>query len=370
VKIYRNEKGKWAYSFIANGQRERKVVGLSKGECEAVAHAAWAKIKRDGFGLKGAAKNVFFEDYAREHMERYSKPNKRSWRGDENSLKALVPFFKGKYLAGITADDIEQYKIMRREDVKGPSVNRELSLLKTMMRRAFKSGKIDNNPADGVKKFKENPPRTRFLDDEEMVRFVELATPAVRPFFELALISGMRLGELKKMRWADLDFKSRTILIPAESAKSKKSRTIPMDAVMYGILSGLERKAETVFFNPVTLRPLVSVQRAFEAVCRKGHFNKAGQERLTFHGLRHSAISGWLRHGVDIVTAAKLAGHSDIRITAGYCHSSAETGRQAVAKIGDLFTPKAKQIGRESAIEPSGVSVSRSYLSTYEGRLN
>ena len=370
MKIYRNKKNKWAYSFFCNGQRERKVVGLSKAECEAVAHAAWVKIKREGFGLKATAKNVFFEDYAQEHLDRYSKPNKRSWRSDENYLKALVPFFKGKYLAGITPDDIEQFKVMRREEVKGPSVNRELSLLKTMMRRAHKSGKIDTDPAEGVRKFEESAPRARFLDDEEMVRFVDLAAPGVKPLFELALVTGMRLGELKKMRWSDLDFKSRTILIPVENAKSKKSRTIPMDAAVYGILNGLERRAETVFFNPMTLRPLASVQRAFAAVCRKGRFNKAGQEPLTFHGLRHSAISGWLRHGVDIVTAAKLAGHSDIRITAGYCHSSAETGRQAVAKIGELFTPKAKQIGRISDIEPSVVSVSRSYLSTYEGRLN
>jgi integrase len=282
----------------------------------------------------------------------------------------LVPFFKGKYLVGIAPDDIEQFKAMRREEVSGPSVNRELTCLKTMMNRAHKNGKIDINPAAGVKKFDENPPRARFLDDEEMVRFVDLAAPGVKPFFEIALITGMRFGEIRRMRWADLDFKSRTILIPMESAKSKRPRTIPMDAVVYELLSGLERKAETVFFNSTTLRPLASVQRAFGAVCRKGRFNKAGQERLTFHGLRHSAISGWLRHGVDIVTAAKLAGHSDIRITAGYCHSSAETGRQAVSKIGELFTPKAKQIGNGSAIEPSGVSVSRSYLSTYEGRLN
>lgn len=369
MKIYRNGKGKWSYSFSCNGSRFRKVVGLSKQECESVACGLRDKVRREGFGLR-TMKNIFFEAAAQEHLEQYSKANKRSWKSDKSSLKKLAGSFKGKFLAGITAADIEKHRAERRKEVSGPSVNREMACLSTMMRRAQKDGKIDHNPVAGVSKYPESPPRARFLDNTEMVRFVELASPRVRSFFKFALITGMRLSEIRLMRWSELDFKARTIRIPAEHAKSKRPRTIPMDDACHEILMSQERKAETVFFNESTLRPIASVQRAFAAVCRRGDFNKPGQERLTFHSLRHSAISGWIRHGVDLITARNLAGHGDIRITAGYCHSTPELERRAVTLIGAIFLRKPETKRQETAGAAVDVPISRSYLSTYEGRLN
>ena len=52
---------------------------------------------------QGAAKNVFFEESAKDFIETYAKPNKRLWQRDQISVDHLVLFFKGKYLAGINS---------------------------------------------------------------------------------------------------------------------------------------------------------------------------------------------------------------------------------------------------------------------------
>lgn len=58
--------------------------------------------------------------------------------------------------------------------------------------------------------------------------------------------------------------------------------------------------------------------------------------------LRHTAASRMIRAGVDIVTVCELPGHADIKTTMIYCHSSAETKREAVARVSRIYGPCSK----------------------------
>ena len=59
---------------------------------------------------------------------------------------------------------------------------------------------------------------------------------------------------------------------------------------------------------------------------------------MTLYTLKHTAESRMIRAGVDIVTVCELLGHADIKTTMIYCHSSAETKREAVARVSSIYS--------------------------------
>ena len=64
------------------------------------------------------------------------------------------------------------------------------------------------------------------------------AAPHLRPMIALALNTGMRLGEILKLRREHINFTTRMITVPAENSKSKKSRQIPMNEMVLDLIRG------------------------------------------------------------------------------------------------------------------------------------
>ena len=87
-------------------------------------------------------KKILFEDFATEYLE-YSKANKArsSYRRDTTSFKVhIIPYFKGHYLAKITAKMIQDYKTQRAQQANVAGVNLELCALKNCLRKAVEWG--------------------------------------------------------------------------------------------------------------------------------------------------------------------------------------------------------------------------------------
>jgi len=357
MKIYRNEKGKWCYSFIANGKRERRVIGLSKQECEAVACDARNRIKREGFGIKGAAKNVYFENLAKEFLDRYSKIYKRSWSRDESSFKHLFTFFKGKYISGITRNLIEQYIVARKEAASPATVNLELALIKKMFCKGVDWGYLETNPAAKVKKFKLNNAREKILDAEEARRLIECADPALRPIIIIALMSGMRKGEILGLKWSDVNFIQSYIAI--ERSKGGKPRKVPMNSAVREVLKSLPRVSDYVFYNPETGRHRRGIHKAF-AQARE----RAEIRGFRFHDCRHTFATRFIENGGDIVALSKILGHASLVMTLRYCNPTEEGMLRAVERVaGGIVGPGEEINGKFSAIIEAPATVSPSLLS-------
>ena len=368
MKIYKNEKGKWCYSFLCNGRRVRKVVGLSKQEAEAVACEARNKIKREGFGVKGSAGTVYFEDFAKEYIELYAKQNKRSWGRDETSLNHLTPYFKGRTLASITPRDVESYKAMRKsegyapgkgakvKEVKPATVNLELSCLKTLFNKAVEWGKAESNPAAKIKKFRVNNSREKILNADEARTLLENAGPALRPVLVVALKTGMRLGEILSLKWTAVNFIKSYILI--ETSKSGKPRKVPMSTAVRETLKAQPRSADFVFYNPETKTHVKTVKTAYKTAC-----DNAKIKGLRFHDLRHTFATWYIEAGGDIVALSKILGHASLQMTLRYCNPTEEGMLRAVEKMDGVLDPKPETTANNSAIVAVPSSVSHSLLS-------
>jgi integrase len=132
------------------------------------------------------------------------------------------------------------------------------------------------------------------------VRAIE--NPVVSAVLQVMLLSGARENEVLSLRWSDVNFHWRKIVI---KDKVETSREIPLTNYMASLLEPLPRLNEWVFSSKTSASGALSIpSKALEAVCKT-----AGIEHLTVHGLRRSfgSLAEWLDIPTGIVS--QIMGH-------------------------------------------------------------
>ncbi len=97
---------------------------------------------------------------------------------------------------------------------------------------------------------------------------------------------------------------------------------------LFNILKNLPKESEFVFPSPRTDQPLTDVKKGF----KKAREN-AGIRNFRFHDLRHTTATRLAENGVDAFTIAEILGHSDLRMTKRYTHSTSKSKRQAINSL-------------------------------------
>jgi integrase len=305
--------------------------------------------------LRGTFKRpvkITFGELGTKYME-YAKGNKRSWLRDEQMLEKLTAFLGSqRQVREIYPADIEGFKLHRRKEVSGSTVNREVALLKRMFNLAIDWDLyLGSNPVRKVKFFQEINLGFRTLAGEEEKKFLANATPYIQDIAILGLNTGMRIGEMLSLTWEQVDLEKNLINVFAH--KTHKIRPVPINTEARRVLDywGMGRKNEFVFYNHETGKPFVDLKSGFALACRK-----AGINGVTWHTLRHTFASRVLAGGSDIVTVQQLLGHSTVTETMRYTHTNLESKRNAVAKLesfGDvLVTPCTKMQQTRPKVPP------------------
>lgn len=156
-----------------------------------------------------------------------------------------------------------------------------------------------------------------------------------------AVETGMRLDEENSLRWRDIDFKNRVIIVGSRlyKTKSKKVRRIPFNDKMEEIL---KRNSKRQMDNGKILREFVFVQKngkqykkdtvskSLKKICRE----EGMPDELHWHCLRATAATRWASNKVPIYTVSKLLGHSNPSITSRfYANVDLEELRSAVNRL-------------------------------------
>ena len=177
--IYRRKRTWW---ITYHDQNRRRIQESSHSSIRRDAERLHALRKSEVLrGVYREPVRVSLESFAYRYME-YAKTNKRSWLRDEQLLKPLKEFFRiERQLAEITPPEIEGYKLWRRKQVSGATVNRELALLKHMFNLAIDWDLyVGSNPLRKVKYFQEINTGFRVLKPDEETRLLRNATPPFR----------------------------------------------------------------------------------------------------------------------------------------------------------------------------------------------
>ncbi len=361
----RNDTGKWVCDFRHNGQRYVRTIKFArtKKEAEQAEKVIMADVFRQVHGLDGK-KDMRFDDFVADRYLPYAEANKRSFHDDILTCRVLIEFFGKRTLRSIKADLIEEFKQRRlatpirlqgkKPDLDKPrrqrspaTVNRELSVLSKIFSLAFDAELVDENPCRRVKNLRiTNLCGHCLTTEEEHALFTALAGSEWVSYIVLfASHTGMRRGEIFKLRWFDIDMTRETVHV--RQSKNGKARAVPMNETIKILLQGLPKTSEYVFPSPKTGGRVMDVGRQFERAVKE-----AGLSNFRFHDLRHTAATRMADAGVDPFTLAYIFGWSDIRMAMRYTHATNATMKQAVrsldtlsARLGNVLATKIKTAG-------------------------
>lgn len=299
-----------------------------------------------------------FEEFARGEFTRWIKGNKKRAKEDARHVEVLSasPHFQGKRLDDITPDDVERFKSERRATISNRgkrlapgTVNGSLAVLSCLFRQAVAGKKARSNPVLGVKYLSVEPAPFRVLEYDEEERLFDALRDSkawLAPISKLALLTGMRLGELIALSVDDVDF-GRDILVvrdPKWSQDKRKTEGLPISAEARSLLLSLKVR-RGLYFTTETGKHLrqasVSARFTYQA-------DKVGLDGLTFHSLRHTFGTRLGRMGLLPVEIARLMGHSDVKTTMIYVHPHESDLRRAVEQASER--PKVLTFEREGQL--------------------
>jgi integrase len=232
--IYRKG-GNYYIDYYVNGERKRECICPDKRLTETVLKKRKVEIAEGRYLNIKKKEKISFEEFSEEFLTLHSKPNKKSWQSDFYNLRNIAPFFKGKNLYEITVQDIERFKAARSKLVKPSTVNRDLATIKTLFNKAVEWGKLEESPARKVKFLREPEGRLRYLEKEEIQKLLFNSSDRIRPIITLAVFTGMRRGEILKLKWYDIDFQ-RGIIYLLDTKNGAKREVFMNDLVKRAVL--------------------------------------------------------------------------------------------------------------------------------------
>lgn len=147
------------------------------------------------------------------------------------SARALLSYFRNTRLSQITADRIDEFKGARlRNGVRSATVNRDLAVLRRMLKLAACARLIAQTPFAEVEFLEEKKQRCppHILTFEEEKRLLGVASPRMRALVALIVETGLRIGkEAFPLEWTDVDLLSGAIHI-RDSKTVAGRRNLPL----------------------------------------------------------------------------------------------------------------------------------------------
>ena len=325
--IYRRGKI-WYLDYYVHGKRKRECVGPNKRFAELAMEKIRVQIAEGRFLDIKKGKKVTFDEIAQDFLD-YSKNNKASYERDVVLVKNLKEFFRGKRLVEITPILVEQYKGKRLKEGKMPAtVNGEVACLKCMFNWAIKNNKAVENPVQRVKLLKEDNTRTRYLSRDEIRRLLDACPECLRRIVICALLTGMRRGEILKLKWDDMNIAYGTILV--KHTKTGKMREVPISQPLEKIILECHNNTDGVYvFCNEQGKPYRRIDTLFQSVVKRANI-----QDFSFHDLRHTAASYMVMLGIDLATVREILGHQKIDMTLRYAHLAPVHKREAMQILG------------------------------------
>jgi len=309
--------------YYLDGTRRRERIGNSKAAAEQRLRDVLKLRTEDRYIDKDLSARQSLGEVCKWYLSLPEVKSKLSFRRDQEFIRHLCRLLGGATkIRDLTPGRVEGYQKQRiaepsprhlGENTRPATVNKEVSCLKTILNRAVRHGKLDNNPVEKVKKLPENNVRMRMLTREEVSSLLEACPPHIRPIVHMAWFTGMRRSEIVFLEWPEVDLKKDFIRLPPERTKTKSARVIPLHPILKDMLRKIPRALHT---NRVFLfggEPLNEFKRSFKTACKKAEI-----ENFTFHDLRHCALNNLRLAGNDYFKIMAISGHKTMAVFKRY----------------------------------------------------
>lgn len=324
---------------------------------------AYAKAAKQVPEVKSVLAEMTLDTFMADHYFPHVKLHKRSWVRDDQLYRIRTqPKLGDSKLCDISRYQVQQFQNeLSKSGLSPASQDHHIKLIRHALNLAVEWEFLERNPLRKVKLLNVENQLHDVASAEQLARLVEiLRTDHNRPVCHILMFllsTGARLSEALTATWNQVDLEKGLWTIPASTAKSKKSRTVPLNESALWVLAEaaqLER-FDTVFANPETGKPFTTITRVWYRL-RKA----AGIGQMRIHSCRHQFADLVISSGRSLYDVQVLLGHSDPRVSQRYARLSMNTLKEA-ANTASLIVPKRKaEVKAESNSDvplPTGVVV-------------
>ena len=285
-----------------------------------------------------------FETFMADHYFPHARLHKRSWARDDQLYRLRIkPRFEFSRLCDITRYQVQQFQIhLSTTGLSPASQDHHIKLMRHALNMALEWEFIERNVLKGVKLLNVDNQLHDVATSEQLARLVDiLRTDGNRPVCHIVMFllsTGCRLSEALHAKWKEADLEKGLWTIPAATAKSKKSRTVPLNDSALWVLAeaGKLKRFDIIFANPETGKSFTTITRVWYRL-RKA----AGIEKMRLHAARHQFAEMVVSSGRSLYDVQVLLGHSDPRVSQRYAKLSMQALREA-AGTASLLIPKPK----------------------------
>ena len=260
-------------------------------------------------------KVVFSKIIARYQLE--ITPEKKSAARELSRLKCLNKHFGELILPNITPTRIALFRDLRlSEGLSGSTVIKDINTLSHIIDIARKEWGyyLPSNPTKLIRKPKNAASRIRRLSSDEEKHLLKVAKKSkslmMYHIIIFAIETGMRLGEIIGLEWADI---SKSIAYIYES-KNGESREVPLSKKALLTINKLPKHfaSKRIFWKWKTTS---GFQSSWQRLIKRSEINN-----LHFHDLRHEAISRLFEKGLNPMEVSAISGHKSMQVLKRYTH--------------------------------------------------
>jgi integrase len=291
--------------------------------------------------------------------------------GDESSTheryKRIVERFIGcigakanRDLSMLQASDIAQFRDRETKLLALNTANLSLKVLRVCFADAVRKGLIESNPATKIDfiESREESKRRAFTMDE-IRRILEACADDIewRGLVLLGLYLGQRLGDLRKLTWRAVDLENGEIRFTAKKTGGRIN--LPLMQPLIDYLTELPSSDDPnapIFPKAKKHKRTASLSNQFREILveaglveprphiamAKGRSGPRATSEISFHSLRHSAVTMLKAAGVSDFMAMQIVGHESSAISRQYSHLSVDDLRRAMERLPDVSATPTK----------------------------
>lgn len=360
LTVFPSGKKSFVYIYHFNGRKRR----MTLGKCSQLSLAEAKVLHREALMILNSGKDPAdekrrekiavrdsstVEGLIEEYLEKWAKPNKRSWKADERCLyKDVKPYWGKLKAADITRRDVVLL-LDRIKDRGAPiAANRALACIRRMFSFGIERDIISANPCAAVKAVAKETRCDRVLSEEEIkilwsaldqntnqdnpLHVIHMSAET-KLVLKLQLATAQRKGEVVAAEWDELDLVTGWWTIPAIKAKNNQTHRVPLSSLAIALLDEIKQlSGSSRFLFPAKLKDTHITGSSIDHAVRRCSFN--GLKPWTPHDCRRTAASYMTSLGISRLVVSKILNHSESSsVTAVYdCHSYDHEKRNALER--------------------------------------
>lgn len=350
--------GKRKYEFlklylIPERTREDKAKNeVTLALAKAIQSKRIVEVQNDAHGFQNTNKSrVNLLDYLENIGKQSAEQGSRNYaRTVLNTVRALK-LFRGDYIAfrDVDKEFLSEFTDYLRQMPKASkygvlktggrlSANSVVSYygtLRTAINRAYKEGIITVNPTkefDFASKVRQEPSRREYLTIDELKTLIntECRHEIVKRAFLFSCLCGLRVSDIRKLRWCDLQRSGGRVRIEITMQKTKEPLYLPISDEALKWLPERGEANDSDYIFPLTHEGTVNDTLQ--------HWAKVAgiTKHISFHVSRHTHATMMLTLGADLYTVSKLLGHKNIATTQIYAKIVDKKKEEAIGLIPNL----------------------------------